>query len=84
MKRPTRGKHLVRGGAIEVRGGDLAPARMAVAEFESMEQARALFALESFAEMRAQRSQFASANAFIVEGGPARLHERAGRCARGA
>ena len=62
------GRYLIRGGAIEVSGGDLVPARMAVAEFESIEQVRALFDLDSFAELRALRSNYAKANAFIVQG----------------
>lgn len=62
------GRFLIRGGAIEVQGGDLAPARMAVAEFESIEQVRGLFALKAFTELREMRSKFAKANAFIVEG----------------
>jgi uncharacterized protein (DUF1330 family) len=62
------GKYLVRGGAVDVRGGALHPVQMTVIEFESIEQARALFELESFAALRARRSQFAHANAFIVPG----------------
>lgn len=62
------GRFLIRGGEISAYGGDLAPARVMVAEFDSVEQAKALMELQSFVELREQRSQFAKANAFVVEG----------------
>ena len=62
------GRYLVRGGAISVYGGDLAPARAAISEFDSPEQARALLESERLSELRNQRGQFVRANTFLVEG----------------
>lgn len=62
------GRYLVRGGAISVYGGDLAPARAAISEFDSPEQARALLESERFTELRKQRGKFVQANTFLVEG----------------
>lgn len=62
------GKYLIRGGAIEAKGGAINPVRMAVAEFDSIDQINALFNMEAFMELRELRGKFAEANAFIVEG----------------
>lgn len=62
------GKYLIRTVDIESKGGAIDPKRMTVVEFESIEQARALFEDERFAELRRLRSQFVETNAFIVEG----------------
>ena len=62
------GRHLVRGGAVSVYGGDLAPARVTVVGFDSPEQAKALLESERFTELRRQRGQFVKANTFVVEG----------------
>ena len=62
------GRYLVRGGAISVYGGDLAPARAAISEFDSPEQARALLESERFTALRKQRGKFVQANTFLVEG----------------
>ncbi|MCY4485449.1 MAG: DUF1330 domain-containing protein [Spirochaetaceae bacterium] len=62
------GRYLVRGGPISVYGGDLAPARAAISEFDSLEQAKALLESERFTELRKQRGKFVQANTFVVEG----------------
>ena len=62
------GRYLVRGGPITLYGGDLAPARAAVVEFDSPEQAKALLESPRFSELRKLRSQFVKTSAFVVEG----------------
>ena len=68
MVRAHGGRYLVRGGPLEAKGGGLALQRMAVVEFESMDQVTALFEVDAFVELRAQRSKLADTSAFIVEG----------------
>ena len=68
MVRAHGGRYLIRGGPIEAKGGELALKRMAVVEFESMDQVTALFDVDAFVELREQRSQLADTSAFIVEG----------------
>ena len=62
------GKYIIRGGDFEAKGGDFTPARIAVAEFDNIDQVRALMNTESFTELRKLRGQFAEANVFIMEG----------------
>ncbi len=62
------GKYLVRSGDIEAVSGELPVARITIQEYESMEQVRALFASETFTELRELRGTFVKANVFIVEG----------------
>ena len=62
------GRYIIRTGAIEPKGGSFTPARMAVAEFESIDQIRELFSDAKFLELRKRRSSFAHANVFVVEG----------------
>lgn len=68
MVRAHGGKYLIRGGPIEPKGGELALKRMAVVEFESMDQVTALFEVDAFVELRDRRSRLADTSAFIVEG----------------
>ena len=68
MVKAHGGRYLVRGGPIEAKGGDLSLQRMAVVEFESMDQVTALFEVDAFVELREQRSQLADTSAFVVEG----------------
>ena len=62
------GKYLVRGGDIEARGGELAPARIAISEFESSDQIRGMFDSSEFGELRELRRKSAASSVFIVEG----------------
>ncbi len=62
------GRYLVRGGDVTVLGGDLDPANVTVIQFDSIAQAQALLDSETFAELRAQRSQCVRANAILIEG----------------
>ena len=62
------GKYIIRGGDFEAMGGDFTPARIAVAEFDNIDQVKALMNTESFTELRKLRGQFAEANVFIMEG----------------
>lgn len=62
------GKYLVRGGAIEARGGEMAPARIAISEFESSDKIRGMFDSAEFTELRELRRKSAASNVFIVEG----------------
>ena len=62
------GRYIIRTGAIEAKGGSFTPSRMAVAEFESIDQIRDLFNDAKFQELRRLRSSFAHANVFVVEG----------------
>ena len=68
MVRAHGGRYLVRGEPIEAKGGELELKRMAVVEFESMDHVTALFEVDAFVELRAQRSKLADTSAFIVEG----------------
>ena len=62
------GRFLIRGGAIEAKDGDTAPPRLVVAEFDNVDEVRALFELDSFKEVRERRRRFTKADAFIVQG----------------
>ena len=68
MVRAHGGRYLARGAPTEAKGGELALKRMAVVEFESMDQVTALFEVDAFVELREQRSRTADTSAFIVEG----------------
>ena len=68
MVRAHGGRYLVRGEPTEAKGGELSLKRMAVVEFESMDQVTALFEVDAFVELREQRSRIADTSAFIVEG----------------
>ena len=68
MVRAHGGRYLIRGGPIEPKGGELALKRMAVVEFESMDQVTALFEVDAFVELRERRSGLADTSAFVVEG----------------
>ncbi|MYB03212.1 MAG: DUF1330 domain-containing protein [Acidimicrobiaceae bacterium] len=68
MVRAHGGRYLIRGGPLEAKGGDLPLKRMAVVEFESMDQVTALFEVDAFVELREQRSRLADTSAFVVEG----------------
>ena len=62
------GRYLVRGSDVTVFAGDSTPEQVTVIEFDSSDQAKALFESETFAELRAQRYQFVRASSILVEG----------------
>ena len=62
------GKYLVRGGDIEILGGDVTPRRVTVIEFGDSDQARALLKSDLFAELSKVRNTAARGNTMIVEG----------------
>ncbi|MXZ63821.1 MAG: DUF1330 domain-containing protein [Chloroflexi bacterium] len=62
------GKYLVRGGDIDVLGGDVSPQRVTVVEFGDADQARALLKSDVFAELSKVRNTAARGNTMIVEG----------------
>jgi len=68
MVRAHGGRYLLRGEPKEAKGGALALKRMALVEFDSMDQVTALFEVDAFVELREQRSRIADTSAFIVEG----------------
>ena len=62
------GKYLVRGGAIEKAEGDWEPSRMAIIEFESMEQLKKWYHSQEYSGPMQLRHQSANANVLFVEG----------------
>lgn len=62
------GRYLVRGGDIDLLGGDIDPQRVTVIEFGDSDQARALLQSEVFADLSKVRNTAARANTMIVEG----------------
>ncbi|MXZ92700.1 MAG: DUF1330 domain-containing protein [Chloroflexi bacterium] len=63
------GEVLVRGGAITPKHGNAAPpVRMTVVEFNSVEDAEALFEDAGVRELQEERHRYATSTAFIIEG----------------
>ena len=62
------GRFAVRGGAVEVKEGSWAPARLVVLEFPSMEQARKWYHSPEYAPALAIRLKAANAKVVLVEG----------------
>ncbi len=62
------GKYLVRGGKWEKLEGDWEPKRLAVLEFESLEQAKRWYDSEEYRKARAVRAKAAIFKAVVVEG----------------
>ncbi len=62
------GKYLVRGGAIEKAEGDWEPSRMAIIEFESMEQLKRWYYSQEYSGPMQLRQQSANTNVLFVEG----------------
>ena len=62
------GKYLVRGGAIEKAEGDWEPSRMAIIEFESMEQLKKWYHSQEYDGPMQLRHQSANSNVLFVEG----------------
>lgn len=62
------GRFLVRGGKAEALEGDWEPSRLIIIEFPSVEQARAWWASEEYAEAKALRQRTANTTLTVVEG----------------
>ena len=62
------GRHLVRGGEIEVFDGDLQPERVVVIEFDSVERAREWLHSPEHSELREMRNWSAIASMILVQG----------------
>ena len=62
------GKFVVRGGEIEVNEGVWTPKRLAIMEFESMEQARSFLASSEYQALGDIRTRSSNINVVLVEG----------------
>lgn len=62
------GKYLVRGGPTEVIGGERAPHRVVVIEFESIERVQTYINSPEYQELAAIRDRSSITTTFIVEG----------------
>jgi len=62
------GRFLVRGGKVETLEGDWAPQRFVMVQFPSLEQARAWWASEGYADAKALRQATATTQMIVVEG----------------
>jgi uncharacterized protein (DUF1330 family) len=62
------GRYLVRGGRFEVVEGTYQPARMAMLEFPSMDQARRWYDSEKYRELKQMRLAATVSNGFFMTG----------------
>lgn len=62
------GRFLVRGGKTHTMEGDWTPARFVLVEFPTVEQAKAWWASEEYAEAKALRQATAESQLIVVEG----------------
>lgn len=62
------GSYLARGGLIEVLEGDGAPRRTVILRFESLDAARAWYASEAYAPVKALRQASSEGRLLLVEG----------------
>ena len=62
------GKYHVRNDDTEVVEGDIAPNRIVIMEFDSVEQAKAWHDSDEYAALEQMRTDSAKVNMFIVEG----------------
>ena len=62
------GRYIVRGGKAEALEGDWDPGRLVIIQFDSVEQAKAWWACEEYAEAKALRQRTAKTNLTVVEG----------------
>ena len=62
------GKFVARGGAIEVRLGDWQPKRLAILEFDNLQQIHTWLESPEFTALNDIRSRSANINMVIVEG----------------
>lgn len=65
---PFGGRYLVRDGAVQLLEGGWTPSRLVVLEFPAAERARAWWACDAYAEIRAIRQAAAKTDLVIVEG----------------
>ena len=64
------GKFLVRGGQVQMLGGDWKPKRIVVTEFPSIENARRWYDSEEYRALKALRLRTARGSVVLVEGLP--------------
>jgi uncharacterized protein (DUF1330 family) len=62
------GRFLVRGGKVETLEGDWAPKRFVMVQFPSVEQAKAWWASEGYAQAKALRQATATTQMIVAEG----------------
>ena len=65
---PYGGRFLVRGGKVETLEGDWAPKRFVMAEFPSLEKAKAWWNSTEYAPAKALRQATAKTQMIVVEG----------------
>jgi uncharacterized protein (DUF1330 family) len=62
------GRYIARGGTVEVLEGSWAPARVTLAEFDSLEQAKRWYESEEYQALAEIRRRSANADLVLVEG----------------
>ena len=62
------GRFLVRGGKVETLEGDWSPTRFVIAEFPSLEKAKAWWASPEYKDAKALRQATAKTQMIVVEG----------------
>ncbi len=62
------GRYIIRGGDVEVRQGDWAPARFVVVEFDSIEVARSWLDSDSYAEVAEILNRTTDTNVIVMDG----------------
>lgn len=62
------GRYIARGGTVEVLEGSWAPARVTLAEFDSLEQAKRWYESEEYQALAEIRRRSAKADLVLVEG----------------
>jgi uncharacterized protein (DUF1330 family) len=62
------GRYIVRGGAVEELEGEWKPGRLVIAEFPSVEQAKAWLESPEYKEARALRHETANSKMIVVQG----------------
>ncbi len=65
---PYGGRFIVRGGAVETLEGEWSPQRVVIVEFPSVEQAKAWWGSEEYAEAKALRQATADTRMIVVAG----------------
>lgn len=62
------GRYIARGGRTELLEGDVAPRRVVILEFESVERAKAWLVSAEYREARALRHRAARTRMIVIEG----------------
>ncbi|HEV2802882.1 MAG TPA: DUF1330 domain-containing protein [Pyrinomonadaceae bacterium] len=62
------GRFLVRGGEVETLEGDWSPKRLVIAEFPSVERAKAWWSSQEYAEAKALRQATARSRMIVIAG----------------